>query len=155
MVMDHLTSLTPAVWALSTFDPPRQFVVTKSCHATTSIRSGSAPVVVQPGHVFKALGSNKEKPEATHVQIEVQGQYNPENVRVLAPDKLHRRWREWPFVALQVIIFDNLIVTHSSENAICRMSNFLELRRRRWQRGPYCRAWFDTRRCGCSSNGAG
>jgi hypothetical protein len=38
------------------------------------MRSGAAPVVVQPGQVFKAFGSNKNAPEATHVQIEVQGQ---------------------------------------------------------------------------------
>ncbi len=60
-------------WALSTFDPPRQFVVTKSCNATTAIRTASASVAVQAGQTFKALGSNKKMPDATHVQIEVKG----------------------------------------------------------------------------------
>jgi hypothetical protein len=56
--MLRLASPTPAVWALSTFNPPRQFVATKPCHATTSIRSGSAPVAVQAGQAFKAFATD-------------------------------------------------------------------------------------------------
>lgn len=62
-----LSSPTPAVWALFTFDPPGQFVATEPCRATASIRSGSVPVAVQAGQAFKAFGTNKKKPDATHV----------------------------------------------------------------------------------------
>ncbi len=60
-------------WALSTFDPPRQFVATKACKATASLQPSSASTAVKAGQTFKAFGTNKKKPDATHVQIEVKG----------------------------------------------------------------------------------
>ncbi len=71
--MIGLLSFATMAWALATFDPPRQFVATKACSATSSIRSGSGAVAVQAGQTFKALGTNKKKPNATHVQIVVKG----------------------------------------------------------------------------------
>ncbi len=68
-----ILSVSPHTWALSTFDPPKTFTVTRACDAVSSIRSGAGSVSVVKGQAFKALGTNKKKPDATHVQIDVKG----------------------------------------------------------------------------------
>ncbi len=71
--MAGLSSFALKGWALSTFDPPKTFTATKSCDAVSSIRSGKGAMTVNKGQSFKALGTNKKKPDATHVQIDVKG----------------------------------------------------------------------------------
>ena len=55
------------------FDSPREFTITQSCNATTSIRRGNNPTPVNPGETYTAFGENRRS-AGTHAYIEIDGQ---------------------------------------------------------------------------------
>ncbi len=55
------------------FEPSRQFIISRNCNATTSIRRGTNPIPVNPNETYTALGENRRR-GGTHAFILVNGE---------------------------------------------------------------------------------